>query len=102
MDTASLDMTNIRFSFNWTFSLSIINAAGKKHKNHLVSATGSDYRSAKGDMEYLAKKRRYQVLKINSATVKGIEYAYYTTEGHPIVPAELRSQIPIPEIPQSL
>jgi len=97
-----MDLNNITVYFDWVFSLRILNKNGLRRQNHLVGVMGYNYSSAKGQIEYTARKRRWIIEKINSAKIKSIAYAFYNVEGHPWVPWDLYKDIPRPEIPTEL
>jgi len=90
-------MAELNIGYEFIFNVAVRKKNGKVYKSHTVNGIGSAYDHALWYAHFSLKKKRSEILKVNSVRVKRIAFAIQ--HGHS-VPVKLADHPPV--IPEDL
>ncbi|RLJ77341.1 hypothetical protein [Pedobacter alluvionis] len=68
-------MTNLSIGFDFVFNVAVKKANGKTFKSHAVNGLGTSYDNAIWDIYFKLKRKRIEILAVNTVRVARIAYA---------------------------
>jgi len=87
-------MSELNIGYEFIFNLAVKKKNGKTYKTHLAAGIGSTYAHALWYACFTLKKKRIEILKVNSARVKRIAFAIRDGQSVPAQLAEFPAEIP--------
>lgn len=84
---------NLTICYDFVFNL-VVKRNGKTYKNHLVTSIGGNYDNAVWDAYFHTKKKRSEILKINSVRVVRIAFAIQNGKSISLKLVDYPPQIP--------